>query len=242
MIAKLKDFRILSIALLYIIGFLPFLTVKVPIVGGAIKKSASMVDLAGNTFVATGKIFYVVPIVVILLILFLDHKISPKLIYLVAGIFGIGLTLFTVIFTGKRVATGYKHGPNIGFFLVLAVWVFVLVWTCVKDFAISKDSIQQNGIKAALTDVANQTLKEADIALNNMKNMNSGNSASGMPGPVPNVFCPSCGKPAGEPGTKFCPYCGAVLESTPVQMTCTNCGADLQPGTKFCRKCGAKVL
>jgi membrane protease subunit (stomatin/prohibitin family) len=37
---------------------------------------------------------------------------------------------------------------------------------------------------------------------------------------------------------KFCPDCGAKIES---ELKCANCGAKLAPGTKFCPDCGQKV-
>jgi uncharacterized OB-fold protein len=49
--------------------------------------------------------------------------------------------------------------------------------------------------------------------------------------------CPSCGKPlAGK--VKFCPECGAKIES---ELKCNKCGAKLALGTKFCPECGEKV-
>ena len=66
------------------------------------------------------------------------------------------------------------------------------------------------------------------------------------------VICPSCGKsiPA---GTKFCSYCGAPMEQTPVaaaepaepqmggERHCPNCGEVIEPGAKFCVKCGTRI-
>jgi hypothetical protein len=49
--------------------------------------------------------------------------------------------------------------------------------------------------------------------------------------------CPECGTPLGT-NAKFCPNCGAKLQSA---AHCTQCGAKLQPGAKFCADCGAKV-
>jgi hypothetical protein len=50
--------------------------------------------------------------------------------------------------------------------------------------------------------------------------------------------CPNDGTLA-EPGTKFCPECGARMVQ-PVDAGCPKCGADVK-GAKFCPECGTKV-
>lgn len=74
------------------------------------------------------------------------------------------------------------------------------------------------------------------------------------------VTCPSCGKSV-PAGTKFCSFCGAPMEQTPVaaatpvepqarddgpqmgdtEKHCPNCGEVIEPGAKFCVKCGTKI-
>ena len=73
------------------------------------------------------------------------------------------------------------------------------------------------------------------------------------------VICPSCGKSV-PAGTKFCSYCGAPMEQTPVaaavpaepqvrggerqmdgERHCPNCGEVIEPGAKFCVKCGTRI-
>lgn len=66
------------------------------------------------------------------------------------------------------------------------------------------------------------------------------------------VICPSCGKSV-PAGTKFCSYCGAPMEQTPVAVAvpaepqmggerhCPNCGEGIEPGAKFCVKCGTRI-
>ena len=79
------------------------------------------------------------------------------------------------------------------------------------------------------------------------------------------VICPSCGKSV-PAGTKFCSYCGAPMEHTPVaaavpaepqvhdgerqmggeqmcgaERHCPNCGEVIEPGAKFCVKCGTRI-
>lgn len=49
------------------------------------------------------------------------------------------------------------------------------------------------------------------------------------------VSCPSCSAPV--TGGKFCPECGAGLQS---KAECTNCGTSLD-GAKFCPECGQKA-
>lgn len=73
------------------------------------------------------------------------------------------------------------------------------------------------------------------------------------------VTCPSCGKSV-PAGTKFCSYCGAPMEQTPVaaavptepqmcggerqmggERHCPNCGEVIEPSAKFCVKCGTRI-
>ncbi len=49
--------------------------------------------------------------------------------------------------------------------------------------------------------------------------------------------CPQCNA-ALEKNVKFCPECGAKIQSA---AHCTNCGAKLTPGAKFCPECGTKA-
>ena len=49
--------------------------------------------------------------------------------------------------------------------------------------------------------------------------------------------CPNCGEPL-EKNVKFCPECGAKIQS---ERHCTQCGAKVAAEAKFCAECGAKV-
>ena len=61
----------------------------------------------------------------------------------------------------------------------------------------------------------------------------------------PKIFCSSCGVVA-NPGTKFCTFCGASLESAKPTIAvpqaivkfCTRCGAKSPVEAKFCAECG----
>jgi hypothetical protein len=50
--------------------------------------------------------------------------------------------------------------------------------------------------------------------------------------------CPSCGSPT--QGAKFCPECGTKIERAPASTRCSNCGAETN-GAKFCPECGTKT-
>ena len=60
------------------------------------------------------------------------------------------------------------------------------------------------------------------------------------------MFCYHCGSTL-EPGTQFCPRCGAAVQAGPAQpagqapqgSVCARCGARLEPGSRFCDQCGA---
>jgi ribosomal protein L32 len=50
--------------------------------------------------------------------------------------------------------------------------------------------------------------------------------------------CPKCGTPTA--GAKFCPNCGAKIERAAASSVCPNCGTDAK-GAKFCPNCGTKM-
>ena len=54
---------------------------------------------------------------------------------------------------------------------------------------------------------------------------------------VPTVACPSCSAQINQ-GSKFCPSCGAKIESS---KKCPSCGAEVPANSKFCLECGAKM-
>lgn len=54
---------------------------------------------------------------------------------------------------------------------------------------------------------------------------------------VPTVACPSCSAQINQ-GSKFCPSCGAKIESS---KKCPSCGAEVPANSKFCPECGAKI-
>lgn len=51
------------------------------------------------------------------------------------------------------------------------------------------------------------------------------------------VACPSCSAQINQ-GSKFCPSCGAKIESS---KKCPSCGAEVPANSKFCLECGAKM-
>lgn len=53
------------------------------------------------------------------------------------------------------------------------------------------------------------------------------------------LTCPSCGKPC-TPDFKFCPSCGADLESH-LKTVCPKCGKTILSGSMFCSFCGEKI-
>lgn len=54
---------------------------------------------------------------------------------------------------------------------------------------------------------------------------------------APTVACPSCSAQINQ-GSKFCPECGAKIESS---KKCPSCGAEVPANSKFCLECGAKM-
>ena len=52
--------------------------------------------------------------------------------------------------------------------------------------------------------------------------------------------CPVCGMTL-EPGTRFCPGCGAAQEEAAANGFCPVCGAALTAQARFCSACGASL-
>ena len=78
----------------------------------------------------------------------------------------------------------------------------------------------------------------AAMAMGNVMSnaMNQSQQPAAAPtAPQAQVACTNCG--AGiQPGSKFCPECGAKQGATP----CISCGQPLDAAAKFCPECGAK--
>ncbi len=57
-----------------------------------------------------------------------------------------------------------------------------------------------------------------------------------------NNTCPKCHSEIPDPDAKFCPTCGADLQTVREPQVCKKCGASIpDPDVKFCPKCGADL-
>jgi hypothetical protein len=68
-------------------------------------------------------------------------------------------------------------------------------------------------------------------------------SGAGSAMPIVGSIACSCGRPM-QPGTKFCPDCGAAFDARPVNASgrnCSICGADNPASARFCKECGRPV-
>ena len=225
-----------------------------------------------------------VPIVIILCLIFLRTRIAPKIIYLIGSPISLILLLFaeftdaqwaTVGVSGGADAVAKQSGasslelsPGLGFWLMLAVWIAIIGWTLIRDFAINK-ALKEKGLKGAISDIASQTMNATNLDTETDSNVDFGSVASNITDFVSGlsdtgkVSCPSCGKKIRK-GDLFCTYCGAKTENKDESQnlgskqneritvseyiksikdyTCDNCGEKVTGNDKFCPSCGKPVI
>lgn len=135
---RLKDPRIMMLLSIYLIGLLNFVKARDTrlVEYWEMDSSASLYNLIVNKEFWGGVILLIVPILLILCVLFLNKSSSPKKVYTVGSIFGAVATIVVVILAGNRfeeyieISSGV---PAIGFYLMLAIWIAVFLWTYLKD-------------------------------------------------------------------------------------------------------------
>ena len=101
----------------------------------------------------------VLPILIVLCVCFLGKKIVPKTIYIVGSILGAAATVLVMIMGGHEFGEYIDPvpvAPGFGFFAIMALWIAILVWTLVKDFSISKESIKDQGVQGTILNIKRQ--------------------------------------------------------------------------------------
>ena len=135
---RLKDPRILMLLSIYLIGLLNFVKARDTrlVEYWEMDSSASLYNLIVNKEFWGGVILLIVPILLILCVMFLNKLSSSKKVYIVGSILGAVATIVVVILAGNRfeeyieISSGV---PAIGFYLMLAIWIAVFLWTHLKD-------------------------------------------------------------------------------------------------------------
>ncbi|MCI8373592.1 MAG: hypothetical protein HFI75_14605 [Lachnospiraceae bacterium] len=216
---KLKEPRVYMCAAFYIALILPFM--KVVSKAGAGGASAEA-DLSMNGYsVLSGSILGIllllVPAILIALELLPQVKIKMSLVYLAGALLGIILTIVVFLLSKGGAAAGAdiagdmagaagvktdtKTSMQIGCWLQMLLYAAVAVFTLIKDFAVNKESIKEQGLKNVFTGVAGSVTKEFS---DNVTMLQGGMSD------IMTTPCPNCGNHVRK-GKKFCISCGQKM-------------------------------
>ncbi len=245
---KVKDLRIMALSLVYIGSFLNIFTMKASDGEGA----CTLIDIVGNRMFMSGKILFLIPVVIIACMVLLNEKISDKVIYLTGGVAGLLSILFIYFVSCKRLVEAQsisnpdvRQLPGLGLFIEIAVWLFIIVWTLIKDFGITKDSIKDmdvftasKSIKDTLSDISDKVSEAGKVS------------------------CPSCGRKISA-SDMFCTYCGSKISDQPEKdkstrtkdrvtveeyikgikdYSCEICGEKISGRDKYCPGCGNLIV
>ncbi|MCR5624685.1 MAG: zinc ribbon domain-containing protein [Lachnospiraceae bacterium] len=245
---KLKEFRFYAVVVFVIGFFVPWGSFDSSASAGEYSSSVSQ-DLTGDYVLTNSSILGLLIILMVIAIaaaVFIPKDVIPtKIIYLIASLLGIVLTIIVFFRLSSLANAGgeaagelmSEYGvdtevgvkPGIGFIMYIAGFLFVLIYTIIKDFAINKQVLKEEGVKGAFNKVAGQVQEgTASFSSDKVKNaMQSGaESLSNAVGTVSNTAKSATGKVKGNESqdTKACPSCGNILSAN----------------KKFCGKCGYK--
>lgn len=250
---KLKEPRIYLCIAIFVMLFLPWMSLSASANVAGVSASSSQ-DLSGiNVLQACilGILIYIIPLIMLLVELVPSIQISPKLIYLFGSVLGIIAAFVTTILAKSMGSTSFSAGGSsaeshvsykLGFWITIGLFVAIIIVTLIKDFALSKDSIKEKGLKGALSEVASdvggQLSQQANIDLSGLSNNISGlgNNISNLASSINiGTKCPSCGANI-APGKKFCAKCGNKLPEQPAPEASSSQG----PSATFSAKPSGK--
>lgn len=263
---KVKEPRYIMLVLMYIFGFFNFIVIKIE---GEVVAKGNYWAVMKDKYIWSAKVLALIPIAIFVLTFIFSEKISPKLVYLIGSVVGLLVTIFIMVSGGKRVAS-YNGGgdpkPGLGFFLFLVVWLAIAVWTLVKDFGMSKESISEKGLQGSISDIAAQAKNYSGTSegMGTMPNIDFAGMATNIISGIAKAgekTCPICGKSIAADDT-FCTYCGNKTDTKKEEKSsskfkritvseyiesikdykCENCGESITGSDKFCAGCGNPVV
>lgn len=235
---KVKDFRLYAAIFMIIALFLNWASVSSSASVGGVSADASSGSVGHFVLLHSGIFGIIVLLMIIATVaaVFIPQNVfNPKVIYLLSSLVGLLFTLiiffrFSSIVSAGSDAAGKVAGaagvkaessmkPGIGFILHVLCFLFVLLYTIIKDFAINKETLKQEGLKGTLQMVAGQVQQEtAGLSAGSLAN--AAGNLSNAAGALTNAVS------------------GAVSNAATKQ--CPSCGASVLAGKKFCAKCGHK--
>ena len=100
------------------------------------------------------------------------------------------------------------------FITSVLLFIAIIVYTLIHDFALNKDAIKEKGLKGAISDIAGEVSEEMSETVKKT-----------------NFELPS----------SKCPQCGEKVEIKVYPENCESCGKPLIKGKNYCPDCGTKV-
>lgn len=270
---KIKEPRIYLSLIILIMGFFPWIEVISKSEYSGIVDASAEAGAVYNGYQAIqysflGALIFLIPLALVLLEFLPQIKIKLRSIYLCGSLVGSTITLISMFiskaFAAKASASASTGGVDlevetsvnlkVGFWLILVMYIGILVYTLIKDFAI-KSTISEKGFKGLLSDVTDDISKELS---DNAKTMSEEN----------NVSCPKCGTNVVK-GKKFCAKCGEKIQDDAINLPafklpikagkenkmltvneyilsmkdirCEKCNEIVPVGKKFCPDCGEPI-
>lgn len=245
-----KEPRMIFALVNFISFFFPWIsvtaTVSTSVMGQTADSNAatSMTGFGLTTYTMLGIIFYLIPIILLVIPFIKQIESTARYLYLVLPVialilmFMIGAFINSVGGSGSASVAGMEYSTEIdklvGYWIALICNIGIIIFTLMKDYNIKSSEDLKKNIQNI--DVGNLTAQVSTMA----RDIGSNVQKSVF------VVCPQCGNKVAK-GKKFCSKCGtAMKEETKTTanqniLNCSACGAQMSEGTKFCPNCGGKV-
>ena len=273
---KMKNPQIGGLILVYVAGFFNFVSFE----QGDYQGGGNFFAVAKDPQIWSAKLLLLLPMVMIVCMIWEKVRIPQKVVTLIGSTLGVILTLFVRLSGGKRVASynadtfsgEFKMNSGIGFWLMVVVWLALISWTLIKDFAITKETLEAKGVQGVLSSVKLQTLEAIELeddGLTEESNLHENDSKTGglATKTVSKIVdsaskllsedkrvCPSCGRNMIR-GNKFCTFCGERVGTSSERtktvfefvreksaIICESCENIIDGNYRYCPDCGQPVV
>lgn len=171
----------------------------------------------------TSVFIFLIPGLLICLDLIPSIKIPMRLPYLLAPIVSVIMSVVSILLYKSKSSSSVSFGGDssmdislhikIGFIITILLFIAIIVYTLIHDFALNKDAIKEKGLKGAISDIAGEVSEEMSETVKKT-----------------NFELPS----------SKCPQCGEKVEIKVYPENCESCGKPLIKGKNYCPDCGTK--